>query len=280
MAPAKLITNPQELVVELQRKPFGSTGLNVPPIVFGSTSLGNLFVAPSIAQKRAVVESWFEHVDTPVVIDTAGKYGAGLSLECLGTFLKEMQVSPDQVIISNKLAWRRVPLTTKEPTFEPGVWVDLQHDAVQDISYEGILRCHEKDCQLLGDYYPKLVSVHDPDEYLAAASDDDDRKRRMDDITGAYNALMELKRDGKVAGVGIGAKDWTTIREITSKIELDWVMIANSFTIHSHPRELVSFIESQHDKGVAIINSAVFNGGFVVGGEFYNYQPIDPETEK
>jgi hypothetical protein len=50
------------------------------------------------------------------------------------TCAQELGVEPDKVLISNKLAWKRVPLTTPEPTFEPGVWVNLKNDAVQDIS--------------------------------------------------------------------------------------------------------------------------------------------------
>ena len=38
-------------------------------------------------------------------------------------------------MISNKLAWKRAPLLTDEPTFEPGAWVNIKHDAVQDISW-------------------------------------------------------------------------------------------------------------------------------------------------
>ena len=54
--------------------------------------------------------------------------------------------------------------------FEPGVWMGLEHDAVQRISYDGILECWDEGCRLLGDAYkPRLASVHDPDEYLAAA---------------------------------------------------------------------------------------------------------------
>ena len=41
---------------------------------------------------------------------------------------------PEKVLISNKLAWKRVPLPHPgaEPTFEPGAWVNLKNDAVQD----------------------------------------------------------------------------------------------------------------------------------------------------
>ena len=43
--------------------------------------------------------------------------------------------------------------------------MDLKHDAVQDISYQGILDCYEQGNTLLGKYQARLVSVHDPDEY-------------------------------------------------------------------------------------------------------------------
>ncbi len=136
----------------LINRPFGKTGLSLPPLVFGATSLGNLFRAVSDAEKSDIVRAWFEHGLSPVVIDSAGKYGAGLSLEVIGRELAALGIQPDQVVISNKLAWRRVPLTTPEPTFEPGAWVDIQHDALQDISYQGIRRCWQEGNLLLGGY--------------------------------------------------------------------------------------------------------------------------------
>ena len=110
-------------------------GAPLPKIMFGTSSLGNLFVEPTHAEKLEVVKAVVETMDTPM-FDSAGKYGAGLALEELGQCLAELNVSPDSVVISNKLAWKRVPLTTPEPTFEPGAWVNLKNDAVQDISYQ------------------------------------------------------------------------------------------------------------------------------------------------
>ena len=91
----------------------------LPKVFFGTSSLGNLFSEPTHAEKKAVVEQILKAMDTPV-FDSAGKYGAGLALEELGQCLDELGVAPDKVLISNKLAWKRVPLTTPEPTFEPG----------------------------------------------------------------------------------------------------------------------------------------------------------------
>jgi D-threo-aldose 1-dehydrogenase len=103
-----------------------------------------------------------------------------------------LNVNPSDVLISNKLGWLRTELKTAEPTFEPGVWRNLKHDAVQQISYDGILECYEQGNNLLGDYRAELVSVHDPDEYLAAAEDEQERAQHYRDILEAYRALNEL----------------------------------------------------------------------------------------
>ncbi len=262
-----------------ERRLLGKTGLQIPPVVFGATSLGNLFRAISVTAKADIVRQWMASGLSPVVIDSAGKYGAGLSLEVIGRELEALHVSPESVIISNKLAWRRVPLTSPEPTFEPGVWFDIEHDAVQDISYAGIMRCWQEGNDLLGNYPAQLVSVHDPDEYLAAATDEEDRNRRLGDILEAYRALTELRQAGQVAGVGVGAKNWRTIQELDGHCDFDWVMLANSFTIMHHPPELVQFIERLASRNVGVINSALFHGGFLLGGEFLDYRQLDPQNE-
>lgn len=250
--------------------------LDLPPLIFGATTLGNLFVARSDAEKRDLIRAWFQHAPGgQVVVDTAGKYGAGLALEVLRRELEALQVAPGDVLISNKLAWRRVPLTTPEPTFEPGAWIDIEHDAVQDISYDGILRCWADGNALLGPYRARLLSVHDPDEYLAAATDAQDRRRRLDDIVGGYRALEELRERGEATAIGVGAKDWRIIRELDQHVALDWVMLANSFTIMNHPPALLELIDSLAAREITVINSALMHGGFLTGGDHCDYRRLD-----
>lgn len=258
--------------------PFGRSGLRVPPLIFGATSLGNLFRLVSDEEKAGIVAAWAECGLNPFVVDSAGKYGAGMSLEVIGRELGKLNVPADRVVISNKLGWRRVPLNGTAPTFEPDAWFGLEYDAVQDISYEGILRCWHEGNELLGDYSANLVSVHDPDEYLAASTSTADRANRMQDLLDAYRALTELKEQGEVAAVGVGAKNWTVIEELSRHCDFDWVMFANSFTILKHPPDLCAFMERLAEQGVAIINSAVFHGGFLLGGELYDYRKLDPSS--
>jgi D-threo-aldose 1-dehydrogenase len=245
----------------------------------GTSALGNLFVALDERVKCAIVNEYKINAQGPLVFDTAGKYGAGLALESLGNCLRECRVNPEDVIISNKLAWVRTELKTAEPTFEPGVWKGLKYDAIQDISYDGMIRCFEQGNDLLGGYIPQFVSLHDPDEYMATAKDEDDALRLYNNILEAYKALIDLKNSGKVSAIGVGAKSWKIIERITGDVKLDWVMIANSMTIKNHPKELLTFMEGLEKEGIAIINSAVFHSGFLIGGDYYDYKLMTPENE-
>ena len=258
---------------------FGKTGLSVPQIIYGTSFMGNLYHELSWEVKLQIMEKWFEVSSSAPMIDCAGKYGAGLALEVIGKGLKELGIKREDIIISNKLGWYRVPLTTSEPTFEPGAWANLKNDAVQKISYQGIIDCWEQGCELLGGYYqPQVVSVHDPDEYLFAAKGPEDRAKRLSDVLQAYKALFELKDRGEVKAVGIGAKDWLTIKELYEFVRFDWVMFANKLTVYHHPPEIIDFIERISRDGVGIINSAIFNAGFLTGGDYFDYRKIDPEN--
>ncbi len=258
---------------------FGKTGLSIPSIIYGTSFMGNLYQELEEEVKLEIMQQWFKVSETTPMIDCAGKYGAGLALEVIGRGLEKLGIRSDNILISNKLGWFRVPLKSIEPTFEPGAWVNLKCDAIQKISYQGILDCWEQGNQLLGGYYKtQVVSVHDPDEYLFAASDPADRSRRLRDIGEAYRALFELKEKGEVKAVGIGAKDWLIIRELYDSVPFDWVMFANKLTIFHHPPEIIEFIEQIHSKGVGIINSAIFNAGFLTGGDYFDYRKIDPSS--
>jgi len=249
--------------------------LNLPHVLFGTSGLGNLFVALQEAEKLNIVSECARLSKGKVVFDSAGKYGAGLALETLGKCLKQLNIPQENVIISNKLGWFRTKLITKEPTFEPGVWKGLKHDAVQKISYDGIIECFEQGNELLNGYLPQMVSVHDPDEYINTAKDHEHSEKLYNDILNAYEALHDLKKHGKVQFIGVGAKNWKIIERIAKDVELDWIMIANSMTIKSHPQELLDFIAEMAAKGVYVINSAVFHSGFLVGSNYFDYRLIE-----
>jgi D-threo-aldose 1-dehydrogenase len=260
---------------KLQDQRKGTPPVNLPPVIFGTSGLGNLFVALGEQEKLNIVSECIRLSNGKAVFDSAGKYGAGLALETLGKCLTQLNARPEDVVISNKLGWLRTDLTTDEPTFEPGVWKNLKHDAVQKISYEGILQCFEQGNELLQGYRAQMVSVHDPDEYIATASNARASEQLYQDILDAYRALHDLKKQGKVQSIGVGAKDWKIIERITKDVDLDWIMIANSMTIKRHPKELMDFIAEADRQGIYVINSAVFHSGFLVGSNYFDYQLVE-----
>jgi D-threo-aldose 1-dehydrogenase len=265
----------------MEHTPAGKTGIRLPPIIFGTSAFGNLYSALSDDTLTAIVQECLNHVPKPVVFDSAGKYGAGLALEKLGEILGKLEVPAEDIIISNKLGWLRTPLTGPEPLFEKDVWIDIRHDARQNISYNGIVECMEQGNELLGGKYkPQMVSVHDPDEYLSAAGNSKEFDRRFGNILDAYRALSVLKSEGKAKAIGVGAKNWLTIRMIANEVDLDWAMFANSMTIYRHPKDLLDFMKKLEQKGTAIINSAVFHAGFLTGGEYFDYVRIKPDSEE
>ena len=248
--------------------------LMFPKIIFGTSSLGNLYQASPYQDKKAVINEIIARNSTLAMFDSAGKYGAGLALESLGKALTDLNVDKNNIIISNKLGWKQTPLLNKEPTFEKDVWKELNNDAVQDISYDGIMECYEQGNLLLGQYQAEVVSIHDPDEYLALATDEQDKSRRQADLLDGYKALQELKDSGHVRSIGVGAKDLTVIDFISEHIQLDWAMFANSITPYTHTEQSLQLIDKLAHAGTPIINSAVFNAGFLVGGHYLNYQKV------
>jgi len=253
--------------------------MTLPKVLFGTSALGNLFSEPTHEEKKSVVEQILKSMPT-AVFDSAGKYGAGLALEELGRCLDELGVPPDKVLISNKLGWKRVPLTTQEPTFEPGAWINLKNDAVQAISFDGIMECYEQGNKLLGKYEARIVSVHDPDEYLASASNPADLAQRRANVLGAYKALAELKAAGKIDSIGVGAKDVSVIDFVSDHVMLDWAMIACSITPFTHKDDARKLLTKLGNQKVDVINSAVFNAGFLIGGSHLDYVEITKEVSE
>ena len=64
--------------------------VDIPPVIFGTSNLGNLYNAIPYSRKREIVKECITHAPGIPVFDSAGKYGAGLALEVLGKCLEEL----------------------------------------------------------------------------------------------------------------------------------------------------------------------------------------------
>ncbi|RPH97565.1 MAG: aldo/keto reductase, partial [Calditrichaeota bacterium] len=64
--------------------------LAFPPIIFGVSSLGNLYQELPYSTKLEILREMFSNIDGCVALDAAGKYGAGLALEVIGWGMTEL----------------------------------------------------------------------------------------------------------------------------------------------------------------------------------------------
>lgn len=147
-----------------------------------------------------------------------------------------------------------------------------------DISYDGILACFEEGNKLLGQYSAALVSVHDPDDYLSDGKDIGEQEQRKKDILAAYQCLSDLKSQQKVESIGIGVKSPEIIEYLLQEgVHLDWTMMAGVLTPHTHSLYTRTLLKTLHSRNIQVVNSAVFNSGFLVGEDYYNYVLQDPQ---
>jgi D-threo-aldose 1-dehydrogenase len=118
-----------------QRLPLGDSGLDVPPIVFGTAALANLpYVIPE-QRKLEICAAWFQNIAPPVFVDVAYSDGEGIALELLGRMLRRLDIAGEEVVVH---------LTAKADQLADD-W--------------------DKSCRLLGtEYTPKLISLRDANE--------------------------------------------------------------------------------------------------------------------
>lgn len=248
-------------------RPLGGTGLAVPPFAFGTRSLGNELGTIPFSRKMAICSEWFKQRASPVFIDACPKFGAELALEALRSTLNRFEISPNEVVIGIRLGSNGVSEAdeAKRSSLEAGR--NDHRVASTAIDYDGIIAGWEASCRLLGKRFaPQLVSLHVPDNCVDAEMDSAEREQRADGVFGAIRALNDLKVQGRVRGIGISSTSWPVVRAICESVRLDWVLLQCCPTVRNHDAELMQFLAKLESIGVAIINSSVFHGGFLVGG--------------
>ena len=231
-------------------KTVGKSGLSVPPLCFGTSSLGDMpnTYGYSVDEERAkaTVQAIF---DGPAkFLDTSRNYGMGRSEARIGAAIRERGGLPAGVIISTKL----------DRDMETG-----RFDASRAReSLEASLKALNLD-------HVHLLHLHDP-EYAAS----------VDEITGAEGALEELfkmKEEGLVDAVGLAAGRTDVMIPILKSWDFDALITHNRFTLVN--RHAGAMMDLAFKKGVAILNAAPYSGGVFAKGTAahprYVYQEAD-----
>ena len=231
---------------------IGSTKVQVPPISFGASGLGDMpdTYGYSVSAERAhdTVRAILALPDG--FLDTSRNYGMGRSEERIGHVVREMGGWPKGRILSTKL--------------------DRDMDTLR-FDAARARRSLEESMQKLGVDHIDILHLHDP-EY---ATDLTEVTKRG----GALSELMKIKEEGLASAVGLAAGRIDVMMPIMRDWDLDVIITHNRYTLLNRNAE--PMIELARSRGISVLNAAPYAGGVLAKGTVnqprYVYQEATAE---
>jgi D-threo-aldose 1-dehydrogenase len=231
----------------------------------GCAQLGNLYRAMTDENAAAVVDAaWDAGIR---YFDTAPHYGLGLSERRLGAALAGRP--RDDYVLSTKVG----RLLEDNPAYagerdSEGFDVPATFVRRRDYSRDGVLRSLESSMARLGVDRIDIAFVHDAEDFVDEA------------LAGAIPALVELREQGVLRGVGLGMNFDRVLAGFVRRSDVDTVMVAGRYTLLEQPAldELLPLCE---ERGVRVMAAGVFNSGILaspVPGHTYDYAEAPPEV--
>jgi D-threo-aldose 1-dehydrogenase len=225
----------------------------------GCAQLGNLYRSMSDETATEIVEAAWTHGIR--YFDTAPHYGLGLSERRLGAALAGRP--RDEYVLSTKVG----RLLEENPAYagerDTAAGFDVPATLVRRLDYsrDGVLRSLESSMDRLGVDRIDIAFVHDAENHVEEA------------LAGAIPALIELREQGVLNGVGLGMNYADVLAEFIRRSDVDTVMVAGRYTLLEQPAldELLPLCVS---RGVSVMAAGVFNSGILASpkpGGTYNY---------
>lgn len=235
----------------LARKPFGQTGLLVPPIAVGCAPIGNMpeTFAYGVTEEDAIA-TILTALDSPIpYIDTAALYGDGESERRVGLALRQRGGLPKHAILQTKQG--RDPKTN-------------------DYSGETVKRRMERSLELLGLDRIEIVFLHDQEwttfEDAFAPG-------------GPVEVLQKFRDEGVIGHLGVAGGPIPLQIQYIETGAFEAVIHHNRYTLLNRSAE--PLIEAAARRGMAILNAAPYGSGMLAKGPDayprYAYQEAPPE---
>ncbi|MGA2527631.1 MAG: aldo/keto reductase [Acidimicrobiales bacterium] len=242
----------------------------------GGTSLGGLFEpTPEDSAYRTVARAYELGIR---FFDTAPLYGYGSSERRLGHAIGSLPRATVTVATKVGRLLRDTTLpgasydidTTIFCNGEP-LYKDTGREVpIWDFSYDGALRSLEESLVRLDVDHVDLVHVHDPDDHLDEA------------ISGACQALIDLRDQGIIGAVGVGIDHSRPAARFVRESDIDCVLIAGRWTLLDH-EALDELLPLALNEGVKVIACGVFNSGVLASDNAdatFDYAPAPPEIRQ
>lgn len=206
----------------MEFRDLGKTGVQLPVLSFGASSLGQEFRPVDVNEALRAV-----HVALDCglnFIDTSPYYGRGMSEVLLGVALRD--VPRDAYLLGTKLGR-----------------YDQQHF---DFSAKRVVESVDVSLHRLGVDHLDICLCHDI-EFV-------DMSQIIDET---LPALRQVQQQGKVRFVGMSGYPMRAFRYVLDRAELDVVLSYNHYTLQNTMfADLVPYLQ---DKGVGIMNAAPFS---------------------
>jgi D-threo-aldose 1-dehydrogenase len=246
---------------------LGSTGLHLTQAGFGTAGVAGLYRQCPEEVAMATLEAvWNAGIR---YFDTAPFYGAGLAEERLGRFLAGHERS--DVVVSTKVG-RLLHETAPAAALDYGFVGAPPMEVRYDYSGEGILRSLEASLARSRIDRFDLLLIHDIGRRTHGAD-----PRPMAELTGTGLAALEaLKRQGVIAGWGVGVNEVEACLELVRVAEPDVVLLAGRYTLldRTAAAELVPLCRQRN---IALVIGGVLNSGILatgaVAGATFDYAP-------
>jgi len=136
-----------------------------------------------------------------------------------------------------------------------------------DYSRDGTLRSLESSMDRLGVDRIDIAFVHDAEDFVEET------------LAGALPALIELREQGVLAGIGLGMNFDRILAEFVRRSDVDTIMLAGRYTLLEQPA-LDDLLPLCEERGVRVMAAGVFNSGILATstpGTTYNYREAPAE---
>ncbi len=222
-------------------RPLGRTGLQVPWLSFGASSLGQEFrpvdLNEALRSVRVALDLGMNF------IDTSPYYGRGMSECLLGVALRG--VARDQYLLGTKLG---------------------RYDAGHfDFSARRVVESVDVSLQRMGVQHLDIILCHDI-EFV-------DMRQIVEET---LPALRKIQQQGKVRFIGVSGYPMKVFRYVLDRADLDVVLSYNHYTLQN--TMLADLVPYLQQKAVGIMNAAPFSARLLTNASLPAWHKATPEV--
>lgn len=233
----------------MNTRPLGRTGLQVSTLSFGASSLGGVFHP---VDETDAIRAVHTALDLGInYFDVAPAYGGTRSETVLGKALRG--IPRDRYFLSTKIGKYTNP--------------EKYGDDTLDYSRERTRRSIDESAARLGTEYFDIIHIHDI-EY-------EDRRHTEWALSEAFEAVSELKREGRIGAVSFGIYPMDLWHRIFTTLPVDAALVHNHYSLHD--TRMLDLLPFAREEGIGLINASPFGSGLLTDRGPADWHPANAE---